>query len=50
MLLARCARRERCDPSVENVDVMWVPRNLVSRFIDADTIGLPILAALEEQT
>ncbi|MER6302216.1 NUDIX domain-containing protein [Kitasatospora sp. NPDC001539] len=36
--------------AVENVDVMWVPRNSVTRFIDADTIFPPILAALEEQT
>ncbi|MEV6975172.1 NUDIX hydrolase [Kitasatospora sp. NPDC093806] len=36
--------------TIENVDVMWVPRNSVARFISADTIFPPILAALEEQT
>ncbi|WP_246561159.1 NUDIX hydrolase [Kitasatospora kifunensis] len=36
--------------AVENVDVMWVPRNSVTRFIDADRIFPPVLAALEEQT
>ncbi|MER7670661.1 NUDIX hydrolase [Kitasatospora sp. NPDC096128] len=36
--------------TIENVDVMWVPRNSVTRFIDADTIFPPVLAALEEQT
>lgn len=35
---------------LENVDVMWTPRNSISRFIPADTIFPPILAALEEQT
>ncbi|GAA2266834.1 hypothetical protein GCM10010430_59910 [Kitasatospora cystarginea] len=34
--------------AAENVDVMWVPRKSVSRFIPADTIFPPILAALEE--
>ncbi|MBC9724966.1 NUDIX hydrolase [Streptomyces sp. TRM68367] len=33
---------------VENVDVTWVPKNAVGRFISADTIYPPILAALEE--
>lgn len=33
---------------VENVDVAWVPKNAVGRFISADTIYPPILAALEE--
>ncbi|AXI78962.1 NUDIX hydrolase [Peterkaempfera bronchialis] len=36
--------------AVENVDVMWVPRNSVTRFISVDTIFPPILAVLEEQT
>ncbi|UUN27552.1 NUDIX hydrolase [Streptomyces sp. FIT100] len=36
--------------AVENVDVMWVPRNAVARFIPVDTIFPPILAVLEEQT
>lgn len=36
--------------TVENIDVMWVPRNSVTRFISADTIFPPILAALEEPT
>ncbi|MFI1589618.1 NUDIX hydrolase [Streptomyces halstedii] len=34
----------------ENIDVMWVPRNAVTRFIPVDTIYPPILAVLEEQT
>ncbi|MFK0194245.1 NUDIX hydrolase [Kitasatospora sp. NPDC090308] len=34
--------------TAENADVMWVPRNTVTRFIPADTIFQPILAALEE--
>ncbi|WP_329570095.1 NUDIX hydrolase [Kitasatospora sp. NBC_01266] len=34
--------------TVENADVMWVPRNAVPRFIPVDTIFPPILAALEE--
>lgn len=33
---------------VENVDVMWAPRNAVTRFIPANKIFPPILAALEE--
>jgi 8-oxo-dGTP diphosphatase len=36
--------------TVENVDVMWVPRNAAPRFIPTDTIFPPILAVLEEQT
>lgn len=36
--------------SAENIDVVWVPRNAVPRFIPVDTIFTPILAALEEQT
>lgn len=36
--------------TAENIDVMWVPRNAVPRFISVDTIFPPILAALEEQT
>ncbi|MBA9046470.1 MULTISPECIES: NUDIX hydrolase [Streptomyces] len=36
--------------AAENIDVMWVPRNAVPRFIPVDTIFTPILAALEEQT
>ncbi|MDX3238910.1 NUDIX hydrolase [Streptomyces sp. ME03-5709C] len=35
---------------LENVDVMWTPRNSVTRFIPADRLFPPILAALEEQT
>ncbi|MFI5758671.1 NUDIX hydrolase [Streptomyces sp. NPDC051569] len=35
---------------VENVDVMWVPRNRVTRFIAIGTIFPPALATLEEQT
>ncbi|MFC4035870.1 NUDIX hydrolase [Streptomyces polygonati] len=34
---------------VENVDVMWAQRTSVTRFIAADVIFPPILAALEEQ-
>ncbi|MBB5939468.1 NUDIX hydrolase [Streptomyces zagrosensis] len=34
--------------TVENIDVMWVPRNAVPRFIPTDTIFPPILAVLEE--
>ncbi|MGP8298090.1 NUDIX hydrolase [Streptomyces inhibens] len=33
---------------VENVDVMWAPRNAVNRFIPTNKIFPPILAALEE--
>jgi 8-oxo-dGTP diphosphatase len=33
---------------VENVDVMWAPRNAVTRFIPANKIFPPVLAALEE--
>lgn len=33
--------------SVENVDVTWVPRSSVTRFIPTDTIFPPILEALE---
>lgn len=36
--------------TVENIDVMWVPRRGVTRFIPVDTIFPPILAVLEEQT
>ncbi|PBC83990.1 MULTISPECIES: NUDIX hydrolase [unclassified Streptomyces] len=36
--------------AVENIDVMWVPRNAVTRFIPVDTIFPPVLAVLEEQT
>ncbi len=36
--------------TAENIDVMWVPRNAVPRFISVDTIFPPVLAALEEQT
>ncbi|MCP3822608.1 NUDIX hydrolase [Streptomyces sp. A3M-1-3] len=36
--------------AVENIDVMWVPRNSVTRFIPVDTIFPPALAVLEEQT
>ncbi|MFD7547542.1 NUDIX hydrolase [Streptomyces sp. NPDC059816] len=36
--------------TVENIDVMWVPRKSVTRFIPVDTIFPPILAILEEQT
>ncbi|MEU3495145.1 NUDIX domain-containing protein [Kitasatospora cineracea] len=34
--------------AIENADVMWIPRNTVTRFIPADTIFQPVLAALEE--
>ncbi|MFD7856838.1 NUDIX hydrolase [Streptomyces microflavus] len=34
--------------AVENVDVTWVPKSAVTRFIPADNIYPPILAALEE--
>ncbi|MFJ4678606.1 NUDIX hydrolase [Kitasatospora sp. NPDC088783] len=34
--------------TVENADVMWVPRNSLPRFIPVDTIFPPILNALEE--
>ena len=34
--------------AVENMDVMWVPRNALTRFIPVDTIFAPVLAALEE--
>lgn len=33
--------------AVENVDVAWVPRSALTRFIPADRIYPPILAALE---
>ncbi|AWK09581.1 NUDIX hydrolase [Streptomyces spongiicola] len=33
---------------VENLDVAWVPKNAVGRFISLDTVHPPILAALEE--
>lgn len=33
---------------VENVDVTWAPRTTVTRFIPADKVFPPILAALEE--
>ncbi|SCK42486.1 hypothetical protein YWIDRAFT_07102 [Streptomyces sp. SceaMP-e96] len=42
--------------AAENIDVMWVPRNAVTRFISIDTIFPPVLAVLavlavlEEQT
>lgn len=36
--------------AAENIDVMRVPRNAVTRFIPVDTIFPPILAVLEEQT
>ncbi|GAB2833091.1 hypothetical protein GCM10027073_72100 [Streptomyces chlorus] len=36
--------------AAENIDVMWVPRNAVPRFIPVDTIFPPILAVMEEQT
>ncbi|WP_034089614.1 NUDIX hydrolase [Streptacidiphilus albus] len=36
--------------TVENMDVMWVPRNALTRFIPVDTIFAPVLAALEEST
>jgi 8-oxo-dGTP diphosphatase len=36
--------------AAENIDVMWVPRNAMPRFIPVDTIFPPILAVLEEQT
>nr|WP_202525215.1 NUDIX hydrolase [Streptomyces sp. SID4926] len=36
--------------TAENVDVMWVRRNAVPRFIPVDTLFPPVLAALEEQT
>jgi 8-oxo-dGTP diphosphatase len=36
-----------CDV-VENVDVTWVPKSALGRFISADTIYPPILATLEE--
>ncbi|MFD7016651.1 NUDIX hydrolase [Streptomyces sp. NPDC059928] len=34
--------------AVENMDVTWVAKNAVTRFIPADNIYPPILAALEE--
>ncbi|MEV6074514.1 MULTISPECIES: NUDIX hydrolase [unclassified Streptomyces] len=34
----------------ENIDVMWVPRKAVPRFIPVDTIFPPVLTALEKQT
>ncbi|MFD8379069.1 NUDIX hydrolase [Streptomyces sp. NPDC059679] len=36
--------------TVENVDVMWIPRKAVTRFIPVDRIFPPALAVLEEQT
>ncbi|MGW9497461.1 NUDIX hydrolase [Streptomyces prasinus] len=36
--------------AAENIDVMWVPRKSVPRFIPVDTIFPPVLAVLEEQT
>ncbi|MFE2496875.1 NUDIX hydrolase [Streptomyces scopuliridis] len=36
--------------TVENIDVMWVPKNAATRFIPVDTIFPPVLAILEEQT
>jgi 8-oxo-dGTP diphosphatase len=33
---------------IENVDVMWAPRDTVTRFIPADAIFPPIMAALED--
>lgn len=36
--------------ATENIDVMWVPRNAVPRFVPVDTIFPPVLAVLEEQT
>ncbi|MGW1194443.1 NUDIX domain-containing protein [Streptomyces sp. NPDC002536] len=35
--------------AVENVDVSWVPKTSLTRFIPADTIYPPILAVLEDQ-
>lgn len=35
--------------AIENVDVTWVPKAELTRFIAADRIFPPILAALEEQ-
>ncbi|MEU3600494.1 NUDIX domain-containing protein [Streptomyces sp. NPDC006798] len=35
--------------TVENMDVMWVAINSVTRFIPVDTIFPPVLAVLEEQ-
>ncbi|MFE0421576.1 NUDIX hydrolase [Streptomyces sp. NPDC058953] len=35
--------------TVENMDVIWVDVNAVTRFIPLDTIFPPVLAALEEQ-
>jgi 8-oxo-dGTP diphosphatase len=34
---------------LENVDVMWTPKNSVTRFIEVSRIYAPILAALEGQ-
>ncbi|MFJ3712223.1 NUDIX hydrolase [Streptomyces sp. NPDC090053] len=34
----------------ENIDVLWIPRNAVTRFISVDTIFPSVLAVLEEQT
>ncbi|MCE7080116.1 NUDIX hydrolase [Streptomyces sp. ST2-7A] len=36
--------------TIENLDVTWVPRNALTRFIPTDTVFPPILAALEEST
>ncbi|MEU1298864.1 NUDIX hydrolase [Streptomyces shenzhenensis] len=36
--------------AAENIDVMWVPMNAVSRFIPVHTIFPAVLAVLEEQT
>ncbi|MFD5563814.1 NUDIX hydrolase [Kitasatospora griseola] len=42
------AGEARNQDAIENADVMWVPRNAVTRFIPVDTIFPPILATLEE--
>lgn len=34
--------------NIENLDVTWVPASSLTRFIPADTIFPPILAALED--
>jgi len=44
------AGRATNSDAVENIYVMWIPRNAVARFIPVDTIFPPVLAALEEQT
>lgn len=43
------AGEARNSDMVENLDVMWAPRNAVTRFIPVDTIFPSILAALEDQ-